>query len=91
MTPSVTSSLSAASSTFCISLSLYASLTGRKLFKGKDQKEVIQLNRNCELNFQHVEKIDVCAADLLKLLLKKDPARRVSAEEALQHPFIMNA
>ena len=31
------------------------------------------------------------ALDLLRLMLAKDPAKRISAAEALQHPFIQEA
>jgi len=34
-----------------------------------------------------VPKLDVNGIDLLKLLLEYDPSKRISAEEALTHPF----
>ena len=69
-------------------------MTGKTLFRGKELREVIILNRECKINFDSIDNnpsISNDARDLLKKLLMKDPKQRLSAAEALSHPFILDA
>lgn len=85
-----------------IGVILYILLSGRPPFDGKDDREIVRKVRighydlnskksftilflNLAPEFKYVSKE---AIDLLKKMLTYDPERRISAEEALRHPWI---
>lgn len=74
---------------FSAGVIFYILLTERSPFDGKSFREILQKNKKCQINFNH-KSLDQKspAVDLLKKMLEKDPKKRISAEEALEHPFM---
>ena len=68
---------------------MYVMLTGRPLFRGENVNEILLKNQNCELEFtqRYWDKISNEAKDLATGLLKKDPKERLTAAQALEHPW----
>ena len=64
-------------------------ITGRVVFKGQTPDSVFNKIRKYELNFpmRIWQKITTEAFDLVKKMLTENPADRISAEEALLHPW----
>lgn len=65
-------------------------LFGKPLFPGKSHNEVLAMNASCEFQFVEVETLGNFATATLDLLMKMldlNPATRITAEEALTHPF----
>ena len=60
-----------------------------KLFVGKDFNSIVILNRKANVDFSLLKKKKVGeeAIDLLKKMLTKDSQDRISAGEALLHPY----
>ena len=71
---------------------LYLLLTGKFPFFGKTENEIIEkiLNQKIEFNDEIFEKISPEAKDLIKKCLIYDKNKRISAVEALKHPFFAN-
>jgi calcium-dependent protein kinase len=69
---------------------LHTLLIGHPPFLGKDNKEILAKVEIGEYNTQGEkwEKISKEARELLKLMLEKDPEKRISAGEALNHPWL---
>lgn len=69
----------------------YVLLTGMTPFTGKTKEEVYDNIKNCEPDFK-VEELKVVSKDakdfMQKLFGSKDPAKRMTASEALQHPWL---
>lgn len=65
-------------------------LFGKSIFKGKSYNEVLGENRLCSfnLNGSEYECIDQNALDLLKKMLNVNPEERITAEDALNHPYL---
>lgn len=66
-------------------------LTGGSPFHGKSYNEILIKNKHCEVKFNLKElgyEISNSAIDLLKKMLQKDPKLRISAKDALNHPWI---
>jgi len=64
------------------------------VFSGKNYKEILNKNTECIVPYppQYWAKLSPEARDLAQGMLQKDPQRRLSAVEALQHPwFSLNA
>lgn len=61
----------------------------KSLFEGKDVKEVIKKNSDCEIDFEakYLQTVSQEARDLLFKMLEKDPKERITAEEALKHHY----
>jgi len=74
---------------FSAGVIFYILLTERSPFDGKSFREILQKNKKCIINFDH-KSLDPKspAVDLLKRMLEKDPKKRISAESALEHPFM---
>jgi calcium-dependent protein kinase len=74
---------------FSLGLIFHLLLFGKSLFKGKTYNEILSENRSCsfDLNSAEYEKVDELAMDLLKKMLKINPEERITAEQALSHPF----
>lgn len=68
---------------------LYIMLCGRPPFEGKTEKQILEKVVRGLWEFKHQEWVYVSeeAKDLIKKLLVVDPKARLSAEEALQHPW----
>jgi serine/threonine protein kinase len=60
------------------------------LFEGKEYREVIKKNTECEIDFDNEIYSNLCSEgmDLLRRMLEKDPERRIRASEALNHEFM---
>eukprot|EP00470_Lotharella_oceanica_P010878 CAMPEP_0170190702 /NCGR_PEP_ID=MMETSP0040_2-20121228/49930_1 /TAXON_ID=641309 /ORGANISM="Lotharella oceanica, Strain CCMP622" /LENGTH=414 /DNA_ID=CAMNT_0010438631 /DNA_START=46 /DNA_END=1290 /DNA_ORIENTATION=+ len=69
---------------------LYLFLSGRLPFNGKDKKELQQHTLHSKLNFNYKiwENISKEAIDLTSKLLEKDPRKRLTAKQALEHPWL---
>lgn len=66
---------------------MYLLLRGRLPFDGKSKDEIIDRTLTAPLDFSHAHWRTVSkeAQDLLKELLHKDPAQRITAEKARAH------
>ncbi|CAD8075470.1 unnamed protein product [Paramecium sonneborni] len=68
----------------------YKILTGKNLFGGISFDETLKQNRMCQIEFdlphdlQHITEQSI---NLLQLMLHKNPKHRISAKDALTHPF----
>lgn len=69
---------------------LYILLCGQPPFNGKSQEEIFNNVLHQKLNFnpKTFDLISVEAKDLISKLLNRDITQRLSAEEALQHPWL---
>ena len=70
----------------------YLLLSGNFPFSGKTENEIIEkiLNPKIEFNLPIFNNISEEAKDLIKKCLIYDKNKRISAEEALNHPFFSN-
>ena len=66
---------------------LYCLVVGDYPFKGKNHKEIIKNIRTGRLSFPEDFKASRDFIDLINNCLQKDPNKRLSAKEALNHPF----
>ena len=66
-------------------------LSGNSPFFGTSAKDVIRLNRECKINYDSfvLSHVSPSAKHLLARMLEKDPAKRISVKEALEHEFLM--
>ena len=70
---------------------MYNLVTGRLLFPGKDAKQMLANNKKCDLKVI-LSKVGVLSEeglDLLKKILAKSPIQRLTAKEALEHPWFI--
>ncbi|CAD8151338.1 unnamed protein product [Paramecium pentaurelia] len=67
---------------------LYILLIGKAPFRGKNQYETLQLVQQAKIEFN--EKISSDAIDLIKLMIEKDPNKRISMKDAICHCWIQN-
>lgn len=75
---------------FSLGLICHLLMFGKSIFKGKTYNEVLAENRACDFNLEAEEYkmySDQAAVDLLKKLLKVDPESRITAEQAINHPY----
>jgi calcium-dependent protein kinase len=74
-----------------IGVILYILLSGRPPFDGNDDKEIIKKVRigHYDLTSPEFQYVTKEALDILKKMLTYDPMRRISAGEALKHPWII--
>jgi calcium-dependent protein kinase len=69
---------------------MYIMLSGKPPFDGIDDKEIIRKVKKGEIfvNTPDWKKKSKDSIDLLKKMMTKDPVKRVSADDALQHIWI---
>ncbi len=74
---------------FSLGLIFHLLLFGKSLFKGKTYNEILNQNRSCTYDLEAAEyqKVDELSMDLLKKMLKTNPEERITAEQALSHPY----
>lgn len=74
---------------FSLGSCFYNLLTGWYLFSGKNSDDLLQKNMACKT--EHVasflQNVSPLCRDLLQLMIRKDPAERPFAHEALKHPW----
>ena len=68
---------------------MYYLITGEFPFKATEKEELFQNIKNKEIDFSSskFESMSDSCKDLLAKLLEKDKAKRISAQECLDHPF----
>ena len=73
---------------FSAGVIFYILLTEKSPFDGKSFKEILRKNKKCQIEFD-LKTLNPSspAYDLLKKMLAKDPANRLSAKQALNHGF----
>lgn len=76
--------------TFSVGVILYQMLTRLNPFFAKDSRTILKNNSKCKIDFSvpGIVKLDEDKKDLLTRLCKRDPAKRLSASEALSHPAL---
>ena len=74
---------------FSAGVIFYNMLTGRPLFKGKTPKEVLENNRKCQVEFneQYWANLSPEVKDLIQNMITEKQEDRISAQEALEHPW----
>lgn len=79
-----------ASDIFAIGIILHILLLGKSPFRAGNYKDMINLNKECVIDYesQIYQNVPKTALELLKSLLEKDPSKRITAEEALNHQFV---
>jgi len=72
---------------------LYIMLSGKVPFPGECNKEIIENVMKGEYHYQHdsFKNVSEEAKDLISKLLLKDPVKRLSAEDAYNHPWIQKS
>lgn len=75
-----------------IGVIMFILLTGEPPFNGSNDEEILQNVKNGYVDFSTsiFQEISNEAKDLLSKLLEKVPSKRISAIEALEHPWIKN-
>jgi calcium-dependent protein kinase len=70
---------------FSLGSVMFNLLSGRYLFNGANNKEIIQMNKECDFSkvSQYLKKYSTEASDLLFKMLESNPDKRISAEQAL--------
>ncbi|CAD8062104.1 unnamed protein product [Paramecium sonneborni] len=71
---------------------LYILLIGKAPFRGKNQFETLQLVQQAKIDFnaQIWKNISPDAVELIKLMIEKDPKKRISMKDAINHEWIQN-
>lgn len=66
-------------------------LTGRSAFDGKEFKEILEQNKAAKIDFSvsTLKKVAPNTVQLLKMMLMTDPNERISAPDALKHPYFV--
>ena len=74
---------------FSAGVILYVLLSGRTAFRGYNLNEILLKNRKGVVDYpaKYWDKISTKAKDLVAKLLSINPKERISASEALNHPW----
>lgn len=74
---------------FSLGSIMFNLVSGKYLFDGKNNSILLMRNAECDLSHvpKHIESITVEGRDILMKLIEKDPDLRLSASEALSHPW----
>jgi calcium-dependent protein kinase len=74
---------------FSLGLIFHLLLFGKSVFRGKTYSEVLTENRLCNFNLfsPEYQQTDEVIMDLLRKMLKMNPEERITAEQALNHPY----
>ncbi|CAD8127845.1 unnamed protein product [Paramecium sonneborni] len=74
---------------FSAGIIFYMMITGTQPFLGSDYKEILQSNKNCQINYdiKQIMKGPQNLKNLLKKMLKSDPIDRYSTAECLKHEY----
>lgn len=77
---------------FSLGLIFHILLLGNSAFPGKTYNEVLAQNRasNISLDGEEYKKLDQDAVQLMGKMLKKSPQDRITAVDALNHPYFNN-
>ncbi|KAF0695712.1 Aste57867_13497 [Aphanomyces stellatus] len=77
---------------FSAGVVLYTLLCGYEPFFGRNDKELIALNKSVVYSFhpQEWSHISDAAKDLIQLMMQPDVNRRITPEDALRHPFLQD-
>jgi len=67
---------------------MYELLTKKKLFHSDNSKEHLEMLKNFEEKIKTIVNMDPIAGNLLCSMLTIDPTERITAKEAIKHPFI---
>eukprot|EP00980_Cylindrotheca_fusiformis_P011748 scaffold2794_cov100-Cylindrotheca_fusiformis.AAC.6 len=76
---------------FSAGVILYVMLCGYEPFYGESELALIEANKRAIVDFPEGDWQDVSdeARDLIQQMLKADPMERISAREALEHPWVV--
>ncbi|KAL9320415.1 hypothetical protein ACSQ67_012254 [Phaseolus vulgaris] len=74
-------------------VTLYAMLSGIPPFYGDSTEEIFEavLRSNLRFPTTNFRSVSSSAKDLLRKMICRDPSRRISAHQALNHPWILSA
>lgn len=66
-------------------------LVGEQSFPGKSRNTILNKNKECKLDYKakKYEEIAGDGIDLMSKLLERQPEKRITAAEALNHPFLI--
>jgi serine/threonine protein kinase len=70
-------------------VTIIPSITLRDLFPGQDFADCLRLNKKCQINLTilNMYKVPRSAIDLMSRMFEINPAKRITAHQALQHDF----
>ncbi|CAD8128322.1 unnamed protein product [Paramecium sonneborni] len=73
---------------FSAGVIFYKLLTKKTLFRAENTTEIMEQNKQCQINFKEFEfKLQKEALSLLKGMLDANPQSRYSAQQCLDHPY----
>ncbi|KRX04384.1 Protein kinase-like domain [Pseudocohnilembus persalinus] len=77
---------------FSMGATFYFLVTLKQLFMGANTKETILLNKKCEIDYNSPEFKEMPSEvlDLIKKMLEIDPEKRITPQEAMEHPWLQD-
>ncbi|ETN05351.1 hypothetical protein PPTG_14105 [Phytophthora nicotianae INRA-310] len=71
----------------------YTMLCGYEPFFGVNDEELIQMNKRVDYEFEEPEWSSISdeAKDMITLMMEKDPYKRITPKQVLEHPFLRDA